>query len=253
MVITKTKAEIEKMLRAGQLLARLLQELSKIAQPGVSTLDLDQYAERRLKEAGAISPFKGYRGYPKNICASINEQVVHAIPSNRILKDGDIISIDAGVLLDGYVADAAVTVGVGQISDVATRLIADTEKSLHKAIEKMQPGNRLYDISYAVQSYIEPLGYSLVKEFCGHGVGRKMHEEPQVPNCGHRPNTGPRLRSGWVLAVEPMVNVGTASVRFEKDGWTVVTLDGRLSAHFEHTVAITDNGPLILTQLQSQP
>jgi methionyl aminopeptidase len=251
MVITKTKAEIEKMLRAGQLLARLLQELSKIAQPGVSTLDLDQYAERRLKEAGAISPFKGYRGYPKNICASVNEQVVHAIPSNRILKDGDIISIDAGVLLDGYVADAAVTVGVGQISDVAARLIADTEKSLHKAIEKMQPGNRLYDISYAVQSYIEPLGYSLVKEFCGHGVGRKMHEEPQVPNCGHRPNTGPRLRSGWVLAVEPMVNVGTASVRFEKDGWTVVTLDGRLSAHFEHTVAITDNGPLVLTQLQS--
>jgi methionyl aminopeptidase len=229
----------------------LLQELSKIAQPGVSTLDLDQYAERRLKEAGAISPFKGYRGYPKNICASVNEQVVHAIPSNRILKDGDIISIDAGVLLDGYVADAAVTVGVGQISDVAARLIADTEKSLHKAIEKMQPGNRLYDISYAVQSYIEPLGYSLVKEFCGHGVGRKMHEEPQVPNCGHRPNTGPRLRSGWVLAVEPMVNVGTASVRFEKDGWTVVTLDGRLSAHFEHTVAITDNGPLVLTQLQS--
>jgi methionyl aminopeptidase len=251
MVITKTKAEIEKMLRAGQLLARLLQELSKIAQPGVSTLDLDQYAERRLKEAGAISPFKGYRGYPKNICASVNEQVVHAIPSNRILKDGDIISIDAGVLLDGYVADAAVTVGVGQISDVAARLIADTEKSLHKAIEKMQPGNRLYDISYAVQSYIEPLGYSLVKEFCGHGVGRRMHEEPQVPNCGHRPNTGPRLRSGWVLAVEPMVNVGTASVRFEKDGWTVVTLDGRLSAHFEHTVAITDNGPLVLTQLQS--
>lgn len=250
MVITKTKAEIEKMYRSGQLVGQLLKELCEMAKPGVTTADLDRFAQQKLRRSDAFSPFKGYRNYPCHICTSINEQVVHGIPSDRVvLKEGDIVSIDCGASLDGYVADAAATVGVGRISPEAQKLIADTEASLYCAIDKMRLGNRLYDISYAVQSYVEPRGYSLVREFCGHGVGRRMHEDPQVPNYG-RPNTGQKLRIGWVLAVEPMVNIGTHAVRIEKDGWTVVTLDGKLSAHFEHTIAITENGPRILTRLE---
>lgn len=250
MIVTKSRAEIDKMYRAGQMLGEMLQALAAKVEPGLATMELDRFAEEWLRKAGAISPFKGYRNYPYHICASVNEQVVHAFPSQRVLREGDIISVDAGLKFNGYVADAAVTVGVGKISETAQKLIRHTETSLEKAIEQMQPGNRLYDISYAVQSYIEPLGYTLVKEFCGHGVGRKMHEDPQVPNCGHRPHTGPRLRPGWVLAVEPMVNLGTAAVKIERDGWTVTTLDGRISAHCEHTIAITDRGPLVLTKLQ---
>lgn len=179
----------------------------------------------------------------------MNEQVVHGIPGQKLIKNGDIVSIDAGVVFDGYVADAAITIPVGEVSEQLQKLISITNRSLYYGISQMVEGNRLYDITYAIQSYTESYGYSLVKEFCGHGVGRKMHEDPQVPNCGHRPNTGPRLRSGWVLAIEPMVNMGSAGVKIESDGWTVVTNDGKPSAHFEHTVAITPNGPLILTAL----
>lgn len=208
----------------------------------------------KLQKAGwsvkkLYSPFKGYRGYPSSICVSVNEQVVHGIPGQKLIKNGDIVSIDAGVVFDGYVADAAITIPVGEVSEQLQKLISITNRSLYYGISQMVEGNRLYDITYAIQSYTESYGYSLVKEFCGHGVGRKMHEDPQVPNCGHRPNTGPRLRSGWVLAIEPMVNMGSAGVKIESDGWTVVTNDGKPSAHFEHTVAITPNGPLILTAL----
>jgi methionyl aminopeptidase len=251
MIITKSHAEIEKMYRAGQLVGHLLRELVEMVKPGITTLELDEYAERRIRSAKAIPTFKGYRGYPYSICTSVNEQVVHGFPSNRRLKEGDIISIDCGATLDGYVGDSALTVPVGEISEEAGKLIAVTEESLYRAIEQMRVGNRLYDVSYAVQSFVEPLGYTVVRDFCGHGIGTAMHEDPQVPNYAPsgRPGTGPRLREGWVLAIEPMVNIGTHKVRIEKDGWTVTTIDGKLSAHFEHTIAITQNGPWILTRL----
>ncbi len=249
MIITKSYAEIEKMYRAGQLVGQVLKELSAMIEPGITTLALDEYAEKRIRAAGAIPTFKGYRGYPYSICASVNEQVVHGFPSQRQLKEGDIISIDCGATLDGYVGDSAVTIPVGTVSPEAERLMAVTREALFCGIEQMQAGNRLYDISYAVQSYVEPLGYSVVRDYCGHGIGTAMHEEPQVPNYARRPGTGPRLREGWVLAIEPMVNIGTEKVRTEKDGWTVTTIDGKLSAHFEHTVAITRDGPRILTKL----
>ncbi|MBX7221686.1 MAG: type I methionyl aminopeptidase [Blastocatellia bacterium] len=252
MVIAKSKAEIEKMYRSGQLAAQLLHELCKMVEPGMNTLTLDRFAENWLKERKAFSPFKGYRSYPKHICTSINHQVVHGIPSEAaIMREGDIISIDCGVSFEGYVADTAATVGVGAISEPARKLIQATEQSLYHSIEQLRLGNRLYDVSYAVQSYIEPFGYTLVREFCGHGVGRKMHEEPLVPNCGKKPHTGPKLKEGWVLAVEPMVNLGVADVKTLADAWTVVTLDGKLSAHFEHTIAVTENGPRILTALNA--
>ncbi|MEW6731581.1 MAG: type I methionyl aminopeptidase [Acidobacteriota bacterium] len=248
MIITKSRAEIERMYRAGQLVGQLLQELCALVKPGVTTLELDNYAERRIRSVGAIPTFKGYRGYPFSICTSVNDQVVHGFPSRRQLHEGDIISIDCGATLDGYVGDSAVTVPVGEISEEAQRLIKVTEMALYQAIDQMRVGNRLYDVSHAVQSYVEPLGYSVVRDFCGHGIGTAMHEEPQVPNYG-RAGTGPRLREGWVLAIEPMVNIGTHKVRIEADNWTVTTVDGKLSAHFEHTVAITQNGPRILTKL----
>lgn len=248
MIISKTAYQIGKMHSAGKYLAELLNILKENALPGTSTSRLNEIAEIWLRRKNLYSPFRGYRGYPASICVSVNEQVVHGIPTDRIIKEGDIVSIDAGVVFDGYVADAATTVPVGEVSDELKKLLKVAESSLYRGIEKMIEGNRLYDITYAIQSYVEPYSYGLVRDFCGHGVGRKMHEDPQVPNCGHRPNTGPRLRRGWVLAIEPMVNLGTASVRVEKDGWTVVTSDGKPSAHFEHTVAITSNGPLILTE-----
>lgn len=248
MIVSKTAYQIDKMHTAGKYLAELLNVLKENVLPGTPTYRLNEVAETWLRRKNLYSPFRGYRGYPASICVSVNEQVVHGIPTSRIIKDGDIVSIDAGVVFDGYVADAATTVPVGEVSDELKKLLKVAEASLYRGIEKMTEGNRLYDITYAIQSYVEPYRYGLVKDFCGHGVGRKMHEDPQVPNCGHRPNTGPRLRCGWVLAIEPMVNLGTASVRVEKDGWTVVTSDGKPSAHFEHTVAITSNGPLILTE-----
>jgi methionyl aminopeptidase len=249
MITTKTRQQIERMYSAGRYLAELLALLKKTAVPGITTARLNEIAEGWLVRKKLYSPFKGYRGYPSSICVSVNEQVVHGIPGQKLIKNGDIVSIDAGVVSDGYVADAAITIPVGEVSEQLQKLISITERSLYYGISQMVEGNRLYDITYAIQSYTESYGYSLVKEFCGHGVGRKMHEDPQVPNCGHRPNTGPRLRCGWVLAIEPMVNMGSAGVKIESDGWTVVTNDGKPSAHFEHTVAITSNGPLILTTL----
>jgi len=249
MITTKTRQQIERMHSAGKYLAELLALLKETAVPGITTARLNEIAEGWLVRKKLYSPFKGYRGYPSSICVSVNEQVVHGIPGQKLIKNGDIVSIDAGVVFDGYVADAAITIPVGEVSEQLQKLISVTDRSLYYGISQMVEGNRLYDITYAIQSYTESYGYSLVKEFCGHGVGRKMHEDPQVPNCGHRPNTGPRLRSGWVLAIEPMVNMGSAGVKIESDGWTVVTNDGKPSAHFEHTVAITPNGPLILTAL----
>ncbi|HKP14378.1 MAG TPA: type I methionyl aminopeptidase [Blastocatellia bacterium] len=248
MVIRKSRNEIERMRASGQIVARVLKRLSEMVQPGITTRDLDAEAERLIREAGAVPTFKGYHGYPASICASINDEVVHGIPSNRKLREGDIIGIDCGATHRGYVGDAAVTVAVGRISDEVQKLMEVTRASLFEAIGRCRVGNRLGDVCNAVQAYVEPLGYSIVRNFCGHGIGRAMHEDPQVPNYG-KPGTGPVLREGWVLAIEPMVNLGRHDVKVLSDGWTVITLDGRPSAHFEHTVAITADGPQILTEL----
>src|SRR5438132_1340439 len=250
MVIRKSKIEIEKMRVAGQIVARVLKQLSEIVQPGITTRDLDAEAERLIRAAGAVPTFKGYHGYPASICASINDEVVHGIPSKRKLREGDIIGIDCGATFMGYVGDAAITIPVGNVSDAVKHLLDATQRSLYKAIEKCRVGNRLGDVCNAVQSYVEPLGYSVVKNYCGHGVGRAMHEEPQVPNYG-KPGTGPVLREGWVIAIEPMINLGHEDVKVLSDGWTVITMDGQPSAHFEHTVAITREGPQRLTLLDN--
>jgi methionyl aminopeptidase len=251
MVVCRTKEEIEKIRRAGRIVAEVLRDLREMAQPGVTTRELDRYAEAKIRARGGIPTFKGYRGFPASICTSINEEVVHGIPSDRKLCAGDIVGIDCGVTLDGYVADAAITVPVGEVSEEVQRLLRVTEEALYRAIEQARVGNRLYDISYAVQSYAEAHGYSVVRDFCGHGVGRQMHEDPQVPNFG-TPGRGLRLRPGLVLAIEPMLNMGTHEVEIADDGWTVRTVDRKLSAHFEHTIAITERGPIILTALDSE-
>ncbi|HJQ22372.1 MAG TPA: type I methionyl aminopeptidase [Blastocatellia bacterium] len=248
MIIRKSKSEIEKMRVAGQIVASVLKRLSEIAQPGITTRDLDQEAERMIRAAGAVPTFKGYHGYPASLCTSINDEVVHGIPGNRKLREGDIIGVDCGATYRGYVGDAAVTIGVGRISDELQKLMEVTRDSLFQAIAKCRVGNRLGDVCHAVEAHVVPLGYSVVRNFCGHGIGRAMHEDPQVPNYG-KPGTGPVLREGWVLAIEPMVNIGRHDVKVLSDGWTVITLDGRPSAHFEHTVAITAEGPQILTEL----
>ncbi len=249
MVIRKSLTELEKMRRAGLIVAETLRDLRGMIEPGVSTRQLDAYAEKKIRTAGAYPTFKGYRGFPASICASVNDEVVHGIPSDRRLREGDIIKIDCGATLDNFVGDAAITIPVGKIQPAIERLLQVTRESLFKAVEKMVPGNRLYDVSYAVQEYVEERGYSVVREFCGHGVGQRMHEDPQVPNYG-RPGTGPRLKEGWVLAVEPMVNEGSREVRVLADGWTVKTRDGRASSHFEHTIAVTQDGPVVLTALE---
>jgi methionyl aminopeptidase len=252
MIVCRAKAEIEKIRRAGKVVAELLDDLKKMAQPGVTTRELDRYAEAKIRAAGAVPTFKGYRGYPASVCTSINEQVVHGIPSGRKLQSGDILGIDCGATLEGYVGDAAVTVAVGKVSDELLQLLRVAEQSLYRAIDQARVGNRLYDISYAVQSCAEAHRYSVVRDFCGHGVGRQMHEDPQVPNFG-MPGTGPKLKAGMVLAIEPMLNMGTHEVEIAGDGWTVFTRDRKPSAHFEHTIAITDNGPIILTVLDAPP
>ena len=234
---------------AGQIVARVLKRLSAMVEPGITTRDLDYEAERMIRDAGAYPTFKGYHGYTASICASINDEVVHGIPGKRKLREGDIIGIDCGATYQGYVGDSAVTVPVGNVSEQVKRLVETTRQSLYKAIEKCQVGNRLGDVCNAVQSYVEPLGYSVVRNYCGHGIGRAMHEEPQVPNYG-RAGTGPVLREGWVIAIEPMINLGRHDVKVLSDGWTVITMDGQPSAHFEHTVAITEDGPHILTLLE---
>jgi methionyl aminopeptidase len=246
MVIRKSRAEIEKMRRSGLIVAGTLSKLRQMVAPGITTRDLDVVAESTIRAAGAIPTFKGYRGFPASICASVNDEVVHGIPSDRRLKEGDIIKLDCGATLDGYVGDAAISVAVGEVSPEVARLLEVTRESLLKAIEKMVAGNRLYDVSYAVQQYVEERGFSIVRDFCGHGIGQRMHEDPQVPNYG-RPGTGPVLKEGWVLAIEPMVNEGSFEVKVLSDGWTVKTRDGKASSHFEHTIAVTEDGPRVLT------
>jgi methionyl aminopeptidase len=250
MIIRKSKSEIEKMRASGLIVAQVLERLQGMVEPGITTRDLDHEAERMIVSAGAYPTFKGYHGYPSSICASINDEVVHGIPSKRKLQEGDIVGIDCGATYMGYVGDAAVTVPVGKVNEPVRRLLEATQRSLYRAIEKCRVGNRLGDVCHAVQSYVEPLGYSVVKNYCGHGVGRAMHEEPQVPNYG-KPGTGPVLREGLVIAIEPMINLGHEDVKVLSDGWTVITLDGQPSAHFEHTVAITEEGPQILTVLEN--
>ncbi len=231
---------------SNRLVAKVLSRLIKEAQVGVSTLELDRLAEEICRDAGGKPAFKGYAGYPFSLCASINEQVVHGFPSKRKLKEGDILSMDFGVLLDGYYGDSAVTVPVGRVSKKARKLLSVTEECLFRAIEATRPGNRVGDISHAVQSHAEANGFSVVRQFVGHGIGQALHEEPQVPNFGS-PHQGVELKVGMVLAIEPMINAGTHDVEIMRDGWTAVTSDGNLSAHFEHTVAVTENGPSILS------
>lgn len=232
---------------ANMLVAEILAELASEAKPGVTTADLDRLAEKRVLEAGAVPAFKGYRGYPATLCASVNEEVVHGIPSvSRRLNNGDIISLDMGVLVDGFYGDSAVTVGVGTISEDAASLLSVTEDALYRGIDAARVGGRLSDIGHAIQAWVEEHGFSVVREFVGHGIGTKLHEEPQIPNYG-QPGRGPRLAEGMVLAIEPMVNLGRAAVKVLPDGWTAVTRDGSLSAHFEHTVAVMGDGPMILT------
>ena len=247
MIIRKSQGELEKMRRAGLIVAETLRELRAMVAPGITTRELDAHAENRIRSAGAYPTFKGYRGFPASICASVNEEVVHGIPSNRRLREGDIIKIDCGATLEGYVGDAAITIPVGAVPPEIEKLMEATRESLFKAVEMMVAGNRLHDVSFAVQEHVEERGYSVVREFCGHGVGTKMHEDPQVPNYG-RPGTGPKLKPGLVLAIEPMVNLGSHEIELDqKDNWTVRTRDRKYSSHFEHTIAVTDNGPVVLT------
>jgi methionyl aminopeptidase len=246
-IICRSAAELERMREAGRLVGEVLTELTAKVAVGVSTAELDELAEKRIKQAGATPAFKGYHGYPATICASINDEVIHGIPSGRrVLAEGDIISIDVGASLDGYFGDSAVTLPVGQVSEQAATLLRVTEESLYLAIERVRPGSRVSDIGHAVQKHVEAFGFSVVREFVGHGIGVRMHEEPQVPNYGE-PGHGPRLAEGMVLAIEPMVNAGKPAVKVLADGWTAVTRDTSLSAHFEHTVAVTAGEPWILT------
>ncbi|MBI3327933.1 MAG: type I methionyl aminopeptidase [Nitrospinae bacterium] len=246
MIILKSKDEIEKMRSASRVVAEVLQELRKAVRPGMTTLELDAIAERGIRGRGAIPAFKGYRGFPNTLCVSVNEQVVHGIPSKRRLKEGDLVGLDLGAIWEGYYGDAAVTVTVGRAAPEAEDLLTTTREALHAGINQARPGNHLSDISHAIQTYAEARGYSVVRAFVGHGIGTALHEEPQLPNFGP-PSRGPRLKAGMVLAIEPMVNIGEAEVEILDDGWTVVTADGQLSAHFEHTIAITERGPEILS------
>ena len=246
MIICKSAAEIERLRRSGRMARGLLEELQERAQPGVSTLELEKYIEKRIAQLGARSAFKGYKGYPCCLCASVNSAVIHGIPSERSLKRGDILSLDLGVVVDGYYGDSAITVPVGEIPESTQRLLRVTQEALHLAIDQARLGNRLGDVSATVQRHVEENGYSVVREFVGHGIGRQLHEEPQIPNFG-QPGHGPVLKQGMVLAIEPMVNAGGAAVRVLADNWTAVTADGTLSAHFEHMVAVSKNGPDVLT------
>jgi methionyl aminopeptidase len=248
MIDLKSPADLEKMRHSNRLVARVHERLKERIVPGVCTVELDQLAEEMIQQAGGRPAFKNYQGFPASICVSINEQVVHGIPNNRALKEGDILSLDIGVQLNGFFGDMAVTLPVGKVSDRAKRLLRDTRDALMAAIDQMREGNRLFDISKAIQEYGESRDYGIVKKFVGHGIGRSLHEPPQVPNyvCG---GTNPRLCAGMVLAIEPMFNCGTGDVKVLDDQWTVVTADGELSAHFEHSVAITADGPEILTVL----
>lgn len=248
MIYIKSPQEIELMREAGRIVAEAHELIREAIRPGVTTKKLDEIAEKHIIKSGAIPAFKGYGGFPANICASVNHEVVHGIPGLKRLEDGDIISIDIGSIYKGYYGDAAKTHAVGKISQQAQKLIDVTKESFYQGIKFAKEGYRLSDISYAIQSHVEEHGFSVVRNYVGHGIGINMHEEPQIPNYGP-PGKGPRLREGMVLAIEPMVNIGSYNVKVLSDDWTVVTLDGEYSAHYEHTVAITDGEPEILTKL----
>ena len=248
MIILKSPQEIERMKRPCRIVAEVLEVVSSEVRPGITTLALNDLAEREAKNRGARPAFKGYSGYPYSLCCSVNDQVVHGMPNERKLTEGDILSIDFGVVYGGFYGDAAVTLPLGNVSDSARRLMEVTEQSLIAAIAVATPDNRLSDISHAVQSYVEARGYSVVREFVGHGIGKNLHESPQIPNFG-LPGRGVKLKPGMVLAIEPMINEKGHEVKVLQDGWTAVTCDGGLSAHFEHTVAITEHGPEILTKI----
>ena len=247
MIVIKSPAEIEIMRGPNRIVGELLVYLKSLVKPGITTGELDKKAEVFIRKQGGIPAFKGYNGFPATICASINEEVVHGIPGKRELKEGDIIGIDLGAIKDGFYGDAARTFSVGKVDDASKRLMAVTEASLRKGIAQAVAGNRLYDISHAVQEHVEAAGFSVVRDFVGHGIGRQLHEDPQIPNYGS-PHQGPLLEEGMVLAIEPMVNQGTWQVKVQDDGWTVVTADGKRSAHFENTIVITKNGPEVLTR-----
>ncbi len=246
MIICKSAAELELMRQAGRIAARVLGELGPLVRPGIRTRDLDVYAEKRTRELGAVPAFKGYRGYPASVCVSVNEEVIHGIPSGRILQEGDIVSLDFGVLYEGFYSDSALTVPAGRAGAEAARLIAAARRSFWKGLEEVREGNRLSDVSAAIQRSVEDEGFSIIRQLVGHGIGRALHEEPQIPNFGPA-GRGPRLRPGMALAIEPMIAAGGWEVDVLEDGWTAVTKDRSISAHYEHTVALTDNGPEVLT------
>jgi len=250
MIICKTPREIEIMRQAGRIVALTHEELKKHIRPGITTKELDVIAEQFILKQGAIPSFKGYNGFRGSICASVNDELVHGIPGDRVLKNGDIISIDIGAKYNGYHGDSAWTYPVGEIEEETKRLLEVTEHSLFLGLKEAKPGERLSNISHAIQTYVEANGFSIVREYVGHGVGQDLHEDPQIPHYGP-PNKGPRLKPGMVLAIEPMVNAGSQYVKTLADDWTVVTVDGRMCAHFEHTIAITETGYEILTKLSS--
>ncbi|MDT0125129.1 type I methionyl aminopeptidase [Paenibacillus sp. RRE4] len=246
MITIKTKEQIEQMRKAGEILAACHREIAKLIRPGITTQEIDQFAEAFMKKNGAIPEQKGYNGYPYATCASVNDVICHGFPGKYALKDGDIVTIDMVVNLDGWLADSAWSYAVGNVSPEAQHLLDVTKNSLYKGIELAIVGNRIGDISHAIQTYAEGEGLSVVREFIGHGIGEKMHEEPQVPHYGP-PHRGPRLKEGMVITIEPMLNIGTFRSKLDSDGWTARTLDGSLSAQYEHTIAITADGPVILT------
>lgn len=250
LVTIKTPAEIDKMRRAGQVVALTLKELEKAVRPGITTAELDRLAEETIRDQGGVPSFKGYQGYPASICASVNEEVVHGIPGSRVLQEGDIVGVDLGAIVEGYHGDAALTFAVGTVSEEAAQLMRVTREALDKGIEKVRAGAHLSDIGHAVQHHAEKFGYSVVRDLVGHGIGTEMHEAPQVPNYG-KPGRGLILKPGMTLAIEPMVNAGGQEVKILGDGWTFVTRDRSLSAHFEHTVAVTQGAPEILTAISA--
>jgi methionyl aminopeptidase len=247
-IILKSPPEIEKMRQANQIVAEILKEVKKAVRPGITTRDLDELAEALTASRGARPAFKGYGGYPATLCTSVNEEVIHGIPSSRPLQEGDLLSLDFGVVFDGFYGDSAVTVPVGAVSELGERLMRATEEALYLGIEQARPENRLLSISAAIQRHVEAQGFSVVRDFVGHGIGKSLHEKPQVPNFGVA-GRGIRLQAGMTLAIEPMISVGRPEVRVLEDGWTAVTKDGSLSAHFEHSVAVTEDGPVILSKL----
>lgn len=247
MVIFKSKDEIDRIHKASQIVAQALDILERNLEPGISTLELDAIAESEIRKAGALPAFKGYRGFPATLCVSVNEEIIHGIPSQKKLKEGDIVGLDLGAIWEGFYGDAARTYPVGTISDEATKLLEVTEESLMIGIEQAKPGNRIGDIGHAVQEFVESHGYTVVRDFVGHGIGRNLHEDPQVPNYGNR-GQGHRIKAGMVIAIEPMVCQGQAEVEILSDNWTAITRDRSLAAHFEHSIAITNDGPWILSQ-----